>query len=119
MSTALPLLPPEIWLEIFEWATYNSNVSKDVHMAFEPVPDGSRDLNLLVRVAIASVCSTWHNWIAESLYKDIEIRRDAYALQWLLGERQQSGRRYGEMVRSDTHMLGATHALIITSRFIE
>lgn len=89
-------------------------------MAFEPVPDGSRDLNLPVRVAIASVCSTWHRWIAESLYKDIEIKRDAHALQWVLGERQQSGRRYGEMVRSDTHMflLGATHVLIFTSRFI-
>lgn len=75
-------------------------------MPFEPVSDGigARDLTLPVKVAIASVCSTWQTWIAESLYRDVAIRHGAHALQRILGERKLSGRRYGEMVRSCGHI---------------
>ncbi|KAF9486345.1 hypothetical protein BDN70DRAFT_869847 [Pholiota conissans] len=95
----LPNLPPEIWLEIFEWAAYNPNFPTDIHAPFERIPDDYQDSNLEVRINIASVCSTWRTWIVESLYKDIEIRHGAHALQRLLEACQRSGRCYGEMVR--------------------
>lgn len=91
-------LPPEIWLEIFECATYNAHLSLDNHVYFEPIPDSARDYSLPVKVAIASVCTTWQLLIAESLYKDVTIRHGAHALQRILEGRMQSGRRYGEMV---------------------
>jgi len=94
------LLPPEIWLEIFEWATYNANLAQvGSPKPFQPIPGTAQDQNLKVKLALFSVCRTWQAWMAQILYEDIEIRRDTYSLQQVLGGREQSGRRYGEMVR--------------------
>jgi len=109
-------LPPEIWLEIFEWATYNDNLTGGNPKPFEPIPGTARDPSLQARLALFSVCKTWRGWMAQTLYKDISIRRDIRSLQQALGRCEQSGPHYGEMVGSwsDT----CAHALIITSRFI-
>ena len=91
-------LPPEIWLEIFEWATYNNNLTLGNPRPFEPIPGTARDPSLQTRLALFSVCKTWREWMAQILYKDISIRRDIRSLQQALGRCEQSGPHYGDMV---------------------
>ncbi|KAF8963911.1 hypothetical protein BDZ97DRAFT_1919442 [Flammula alnicola] len=93
------LLPPEIWLEIFAWATYNPNLLMEELKPFEPIPDSAWDPNLQVRVALSRVCRTWQCWVAQSLYQDIKIRHGAHALRRVLAGHRPSGICYGEMVR--------------------
>ncbi|KDR85607.1 hypothetical protein GALMADRAFT_108906 [Galerina marginata CBS 339.88] len=92
------LLPPEIWLQIFEWATHNINLPSDESTPFQLIPDNRRDPNLQVRVALSRVCRAWQTWAAQALYKDIKIRHGVHALEEVLAGREQSGKRYGELV---------------------
>lgn len=96
---SLVMLPPELWLEIFEWAADNDNLACGSSKPFEPIPGTTQDPGLQVRLALFSVCKTWQRWMARILYKDIKIGRDTYSLQQTLGKHEQSGPRYGEMVR--------------------
>ncbi|KAF8167477.1 hypothetical protein B0H34DRAFT_779213 [Crassisporium funariophilum] len=96
------LLPPEIWLEIFEWATYNSILQiLDGYTPFQPLPNGSiRDPNLQTRVTLSRVCRQWRTWALHSLYQDIKIKIGMHALQQALSGHEQPVKRfYGEMVR--------------------
>ncbi|CAA7268026.1 unnamed protein product [Cyclocybe aegerita] len=92
-------LPPEIWLDIFDWATFNPNIITNASTPFTPIPDSTRDPNLQVRAALASVCRTWRKWAAQSLYQDVKIRRDAHALKQALERYQHAAASYGQLVR--------------------
>ncbi|KAH9486377.1 hypothetical protein JR316_0000441 [Psilocybe cubensis] len=74
-------LPKEIWLEIFEWATYNSSFPQDHHAPFRDVPHHGDDSDLPVRASLSG------------------IRPGAHALKRALEVRQPSGRSYGESVQ--------------------
>lgn len=93
-------LPPELWLEIFEWATYNPNLQQqpDMNIPFQPIPYGFSDSNLSVRLTLSRVCRIWQMWAAQSLYKDITISHSSHALKHALEGFEPSGRRYGELV---------------------
>lgn len=92
-------LPPEIWLEIFEWATCHPRFLSDHHTPFRDVPHYGKDPNLQVRANLSCVCRTWQMWAAQLLYRDIQIRHGAHALKHALEDHQSSGRSYGELVR--------------------
>jgi hypothetical protein len=109
-------IPVELWLEIFEWATYNDNLVLGNPKPFEPIPGTARNPSLQVRLALFSVCKTWQGWMAQILYRDIKISMDTCSLQQALGRREQSGPHYGEMVRSCSAT--CVHALIVTGRFV-
>ncbi|KAF8808002.1 hypothetical protein BYT27DRAFT_7097538 [Phlegmacium glaucopus] len=95
------ILPPELWLEVFEWATHNPllNVTKSP-APFQPISfhDNIRsDPNLNVRLTISLVCRQWKRWAARSLYSDIKIQGDsASGLRKAL---TTADGYYGEMVR--------------------
>src|SRR6266446_6405057 len=71
------ILPPELWLQVFEWATYNPllNVTQ-IHSPFQPAPfhDNTPDPNLNVRLTISLVCRQWRLWVMRSLFSDIKIK---------------------------------------------
>ena len=72
------ILPPELWLEVFEWATHNPllNVSLS-HSPFQPAPFREKIQqvdNLDVRLTISLVCRQWRLWVARSLFSDINIK---------------------------------------------
>ncbi|KAF8910011.1 hypothetical protein CPB84DRAFT_1764362 [Gymnopilus junonius] len=93
------LLPPEIWLEIFDWATYNPNFGTDESTPFQQIPRGrGLDTNLQVRATLCLVCRTWQAWIAQSLYRDVHINRNTNDLHRTLSVGNFAGRRYGDMV---------------------
>ncbi|KAF5312833.1 hypothetical protein D9619_002712 [Psilocybe cf. subviscida] len=96
------LLPPELWFEIFEWATVNSTLCAAEWTPFEAIPDNARDPSIHTRATISRVCSIWRRWVTPLLFKDIKIRNGAHALQLVLEKHAGSeavGRRYGDMVR--------------------
>ena len=98
-------IPPELWLEVFEWATYNPllNVIQS-HSSFQPAPfrDKIPDPNLNVRLTISLVCRQWRLWVVRSLFSDIKIKdhNSAIGLRKTL-EKPTTGTTdgcYGEMV---------------------
>lgn len=100
----IPLdIPPELWLEVFEWATYNPllNVTQS-HSPFQPAPfrDKVPDPNLNVRLTISLVCRQWRLWVARSLFSDIKIKdhRSATGLRKTLEKSNAANGCYGEMV---------------------
>lgn len=95
------LLPPEIWLEIFDWAMYNPNFPIGESTPFQQISRGPRlpDPNLQVRATLSLVCRTWRVWAAQSLYRDILVGHDTNVLHKVLSAGEISGRRYREMVR--------------------
>ena len=111
----LEILPPELWLEVFEWATYNPflNVHQS-HSPFQPVPfrDNIRDSNLDVKLTISLVCRQWRLWMMRLLYSDIKIKdhKSASDLRKAL-ERTTStpGGYYGEMVRCLLRLLSEVY----------
>ncbi|KAF9556405.1 hypothetical protein CPC08DRAFT_641625 [Agrocybe pediades] len=100
------LLPVEVWLEIFDWATFNPNISVDESTPFQPIPDSNRrDPSLQVRLSLSQVCRSWRKWTAHALYNDIKIRHGVWELQKLLAQHEQQHeqqhdppRRFGDMV---------------------
>ena len=96
-------LPPELWLEVLEWATYNPllNVAQS-HLPFQPAPfrDRVSDPNLNVRAAISLVCRQWRLWVVRSLFSDIRIkdRNSAIGLRKALEKSTTADGCYGEMV---------------------
>ena len=71
------ILPPEIWLEVLDWATHNSLLDvTQSHSPFQTVPlrDNIRDPNMNVRLTVSLVCRQWRQWIVRSLYSDIKIK---------------------------------------------
>ena len=96
-------IPPEIWLEVFEWATYNPLLSvTQSHLPFQPAPfrDKIPDPNLNVRLTISLVCRQWRLWVVRSLFSDIKIkdRSSAIGLKKTLERPTTADRCYGEMV---------------------
>ncbi|KAJ3502825.1 hypothetical protein NLJ89_g8713 [Agrocybe chaxingu] len=92
-------LPPEIWLHIFDWATFNPYIVNNASVPFTPIPDSTRDPSLQVSTALSSVCRTWRCWAAQSLYRDVKISSDAHALKQALDGHQHAGASYGQLVR--------------------
>jgi hypothetical protein len=104
LQTPAMHIPPELWLEIFEWATYNPllNVTES-HLPFQPAPfrDKNPDTNLNVRLTISLVCKQWRLWVVRSLFSDIKIkdRSSAIGLRKTLERPATANGHYGEMVR--------------------
>jgi len=97
------ILPPELWLEVFEWATHNPllNLTQN-HTPFQPnfFYDNIRDPDLNVRLTISLVCRQWRQWAARSLYSDIEIKdNSANGLRKALERLTTVDGYYGQMVR--------------------
>ena len=101
-------IPPELWLEVFEWATYNPllNIAQS-HSPFQPAPFRDSefffDPNLNVRLTISLVCRQWRLWVIRSLFSDIKIkdRSSAIDLRKILETpttADADGGCYGEMV---------------------
>ncbi|KIK07364.1 hypothetical protein K443DRAFT_673618 [Laccaria amethystina LaAM-08-1] len=90
-------LPPEIWLEIFEWATFNSFLTG--YTPFQNIPGDSRDPSLHIKSTLSLVCRSWREWSTHLLYKEIRIRHGAHALKQALGRTIQDDRLYGSLVR--------------------
>ena len=118
------LLPPEIWLEIFDWATYNPNIASDEYTPFQLVPIGREaDTNLRVRATLCLVCRDWRTWATQSLYRDIQIKYDANGLHKTLSRGESAGKRYGDMVRYDSSCLNywsvGLRECVMYHRFVE
>lgn len=106
-------LPPEIWLEIFEWATFNSFLTD--YTPFQNIPGDSRDPSLHIKSTLSLVCRSWRQWSTHLLYKEIRIRHGAHALKQALGRNIQDDRLYGSLVRDLVTSFLFIHSLICIS----
>lgn len=99
------ILPPELWLQVFDWATHNAllNVTQS-HSPFQPAPFRNKilqvDPNLNVRLTISLVCRQWRLWVVRSLFSDISIkdRSSASSLKKALERPTIADGYHGEMV---------------------
>ena len=97
------VLPPELWIEIFEWASHNPFLDvNQSHSPFQPIPTryNIRDPNLNVRLTISLVCRQWRLWVARLLYSDIKIEDHncASGLRKALERPTTADGYYGQMV---------------------
>lgn len=84
----LPVLPPELWLLIFRFATSVSIISPfEFTYHYEPFQSRHHetttalfDAALRDKCAIVSVCRQWHALAGDMRYEDIRIRRGIAAL---------------------------------------
>lgn len=104
-------LPPEIWLEIFEWATFNSFLTG--YTPFQNITGDNRDASLHVKRTLSLVCRSWREWSTHLLYKEIRIRHGAHALKQALERTIQDDRLYGSLVRLTSFLF--IHSLICIS----
>lgn len=99
-------LPAELWLEVFEWATYNPLLDvTQSHSPFQPDPLVRDkilqvDLNFNVRLTFSLVCRQWRLWVLRSLFSDINIKNcsSAGGLRQALERPAIVDGYYGEMV---------------------
>lgn len=97
-------LPPEIWIEIFRWAVYDSYT--DSFFATEYVSFhwdtlvGSYvlDESLEVKWALVRVCRQWKSMAMDMLYEDVRIRHGEQALAEALDSTGESA-GYGKWVQ--------------------
>lgn len=111
-------LPPELWLEILSWATYNPIMHRLEGGHIQPFqslsyPRNARDINLETSASISMVCKTWKQWVAQALYRDLRVRSNLRTLKHALqkvadGDPQK---RCGEMVRRRS-CAGSHHVVI-------
>ncbi|KAK0198752.1 hypothetical protein F5146DRAFT_1020884 [Armillaria mellea] len=100
----MSVLPPELWLEIFSWATMPEGTTP-YECNYKPFRESpardDRGVDLEVK-ALASklsmVCRDWHAMTTELLYKDVLINRGQNALKSVLCPHQNDP-GYGKMVR--------------------
>ncbi|KAF5392497.1 hypothetical protein D9757_002322 [Collybiopsis confluens] len=87
MSTAYRL-PPELWLQVFDWATnypaaYSTTYSPFSSTELQPAcPDTA--------VSLALVCKAWRALVREFLYRDVRIGSSQSVLQEVLREDKAS-----------------------------
>ncbi|KAL0580835.1 hypothetical protein V5O48_001211 [Marasmius crinis-equi] len=67
-------LPPELWLQVFHWATnYSQNTFSTTYEPFSNSPFVEEHQVLRVKHSLALVCRTWHALSKEFLYRDVRI----------------------------------------------
>ncbi|KAF5374934.1 hypothetical protein D9758_000567 [Tetrapyrgos nigripes] len=80
-------LPPELWLEVFNWAFYPSSDAYTTHYKpFSGTASQATDTDLQIKCTLTLVCREWHATITEFLYKDVRIGRGQNALKSALDE---------------------------------
>jgi hypothetical protein len=91
------LLPPEIWLEVFRWATTperSRNVPTPTYIPFQ-LPSSlhtSDRTAVAVRWALPLVCRQWKHLSVEFLYKDLTLLRGTHALKNVFDRGENPGR---------------------------
>lgn len=102
-SVFRPFLPPELWMRIFHWATYNP--VRDLESICEIQPFESINAfethleceeAFVVKRALTLVCRRWRTMLREFLYEDIWVRHGCEALANAL---EASEKKYGLYVR--------------------
>ncbi|KAK0481820.1 hypothetical protein IW261DRAFT_1472600 [Armillaria novae-zelandiae] len=114
--STMSLLPPELWLEIFSWATMPEGTTP-YECNYKPFRESpardDRGVDLEVK-ALASklsmVCRDWHAMTTELLYKDVLINRGQNALKSVLCPHQNDP-GYGKMV---SHSMTVTVYSLLT-----
>jgi len=77
------MFPPEIWLEVFRWATTSCNLSiTPEYVPFQPTPNVyMSDPTAPVKSVLPLVCRRWKSLSTEFLYQDLRLLRDTDALK--------------------------------------
>ncbi|KAJ4477954.1 hypothetical protein C8R41DRAFT_983183 [Lentinula lateritia] len=94
MTTASSI-PPELLLEIFEWATFYPDAYTTAYKpfcttAFSEAQPTCRDTD--ISYSLALVCRLWHALVTEFLYRDVRIGYRQSALKGALCDKQGYGR---------------------------
>ncbi|THH03552.1 hypothetical protein EW145_g6174 [Phellinidium pouzarii] len=91
------LLPPEIWTQIFFWATYGPARELDVLLAipiFDSINYRATEkqyvLSLGMKHTLALVCTEWRSLTEVFMYEDLRIRHGACALANVLENSKKS-----------------------------
>lgn len=99
----MSVLPPELWLEIFSWATMPEGTTP-YECNYKPFRESpardERGVDLEVKALtskLSLVCRDWHAMTTELLYKDVLINRGQNALKSVLCPHQNDP-GYGKMV---------------------
>lgn len=82
------LLPPEVWIIVFRWATYPSDGYPAPH--YEPfrVSSEALDKSLRTKHSLVQVCRRWRAIATVFLYEDIRVRYDSENLRAILADRR-------------------------------
>ncbi|KAJ4485699.1 hypothetical protein J3R30DRAFT_3697078 [Lentinula aciculospora] len=93
--TAASSLPSELWLEIFEWATfypdaYATSYKPFCTTAFSESQPTCRDT--VISCSLALVCRLWRALVAQFLYRDVRIGHSQNTLKGALCDEQGYGR---------------------------
>ena len=79
------MFPPEIWLEVFRWATTDASCNLSItseYVPFQPAPNiYTADPTATVKSALPLVCRQWKSLSIEFLYQDLRLLRGANALK--------------------------------------
>jgi hypothetical protein len=89
------LLPPEIWLQVFRWATRGHSIPTPAYIPFQPPSNwatSDTDGTVTVRSALPLVCQQWKRLSVEFLYEDLTLLRGAHALKNLFDQGENPGR---------------------------
>jgi F-box-like len=78
------LLPPEIWLEVFRWATApdeSCNPSTPAYVPFQPTPSlDVSDPTATVKSVLPLVCREWNRLSTKFLYQDLSLPQGTHTL---------------------------------------
>lgn len=79
-------LPPELWIDIFRFATYSPKLYSAQHSPFDlsSLDDQTHRDTLALKYAIALVCRLWRALSIQMLYEDVQIGEGAGSLQHTL-----------------------------------
>jgi F-box-like len=89
-------LPPEVWLEVFYWATYVSSdgLYTTKYLPFQaPRSYKILDASLKVKAVVVRVCRQWRALAMDMLYEDLRIRHGEQTLAGMLESCEERGRR--------------------------
>ncbi|KAG8219610.1 hypothetical protein J3R82DRAFT_564 [Butyriboletus roseoflavus] len=83
------MLPPELWIIVFYWATYPSGGYPAPY--YEPFRASSEmfDESLKTKRALVQVCRHWRALATVFLYEDVRIRHDSGNLKTILADRHR------------------------------
>ncbi|ESK92136.1 hypothetical protein Moror_4787 [Moniliophthora roreri MCA 2997] len=93
-------LPPEMWLSIFNWATFypTRNAYSTTYQPFCDFQFSEADRTFRTKRVLALVCREWYALSKEFLYQDIRIGRSQGSLMTAL-DRRGDGAGYAKLVR--------------------
>lgn len=79
-------LPPELWIDIFRYATHSPKLYSADYHPFETSPweDRTHSDTLALKYSIALVCRLWRALSIQMLYEDVQIGEGASTLQHTL-----------------------------------